>query len=47
MQHGFVKVCAATVAIKVADVKFNTQRIIEAIDESYTEGSSITVFHEL
>lgn len=47
MQHGFVKVCAATVPIKVADVQFNTQRIVEAIDESYKKGSSITVFPEL
>ena len=47
MQHGFVKVCAATVKIKVADVEFNTQRIIEAINESFEKGSSVTVFHEL
>ena len=47
MQHGFVKVCAATVEIKVADVEFNTQRIIEAINESFEKGSSVTVFHEL
>ena len=47
MQHGFVKVCAATVKIKVADVEFNTQRIIEAIDKSYKQGCSVTVFHEL
>ena len=47
MQHGFVKVCSATVQIKVADVKFNTQRIIEAIDESFKNGSSVTVFPEL
>ena len=47
MQHGFVKVCSATVEIKVADVQFNTQRIIEAIEASYVNGSSITVFHEL
>ena len=47
MQHGFVKVCAATVRIKVADVEFNTQRIIEAIDDSFEKGSSVTVFHEL
>lgn len=47
MQHGFVKVCAATTQIKVADVEFNTQRIIEAIEESYKKGSSVTVFPEL
>lgn len=47
MQHGFVKVCAATVQVKVADVQFNTRRIIEAIGESYKNGSSVTVFPEL
>ncbi len=47
MQHGFVKVCAATVQVKVADVQFNIRRIIEAIGESYKKGSSVTVFHEL
>ena len=47
MQHGFVKVCAATVQVKVADVQFNTQRIIEAIGDSYKNGSSVTVFPEL
>lgn len=47
MQHGFVKVCAATTPIKVADVQFNTQRIIDAIEASYKKGSSVTVFPEL
>ncbi|MDE7440288.1 MAG: NAD(+) synthase [Clostridia bacterium] len=47
MQHGFVKVCSATVPIKVADVEFNTQHIIKSIEESYKKGSSITVFPEL
>ncbi len=47
MRYGFVKVCSATVKIKVADVQFNTQRIIEAIEKSYENGSSITVFPEL
>lgn len=47
MQHGFIKVCAATPEIKVADVDFNTKKIIEAIKESAKRGSSITVFPEL
>lgn len=47
MQHGYVKVCAATVPIEVANVKFNTDRIIEAVEESYNNGSSVTVFPEL
>ncbi len=47
MQYGFVKVCAATVPIKVADVKFNTRNIISAIAESHASGSRLTVFSEL
>lgn len=47
MQNPFVKVCSATVPVKVADIKFNTENIIKAIDESYNKGSGITVFPEL
>lgn len=47
MQFGFVKVCAATVPIKVADVDFNTEQIISAISKSVSVGSNITVFPEL
>lgn len=47
MQYGFVKVCAATTAVRVADVKFNTDKIISAIKESYKNGSKVTVFPEL
>ena len=47
MKHGFVKVCSATTKIRVADIEFNTHGIIEAIDESYKNGSSVTVFPEL
>jgi len=47
MQHGFIKVCAATPEMRVADVGFNTQKIIEAIKESAEKGSQLTVFPEL
>ena len=47
MKYGFVKVCAATPEIRVADVQFNTKNIIEAIRASAKEGSEITVFPEL
>lgn len=47
MQYGFIKVCAATVPIRVADVKFNTENIIKAIRESAANGSQLTVFPEL
>lgn len=47
MKYGFVKVCAATPQIRVADVKHNTQNIIKAIKESAENGSQLTVFPEL
>ena len=47
MKFGYVKVCAATPDIRVADVKYNTENIIEAIKESAANGSQLTVFPEL
>ena len=47
MQYGFIKVCAATPDMRVADVDFNTKKIIEAITESAENGSQLTVFPEL
>lgn len=46
MRYGFVKVCAATPEIKVADVDYNVNNIISAIKES-SNNSQITVFPEL
>lgn len=47
MKYGFIKVCAATPEIRVADVTFNTRQIINAIKESAKGGSQLTVFPEL
>ena len=47
MQHGFIKVCAATVEIEVAGVKNNSKRIVEAIKASAKNGAQLTVFQEL
>lgn len=47
MKYGYVKVCAATPEIRVADVAYNTQNIIKAIKESAANGSQLTVFPEL
>ncbi len=47
MNYGFIKVCAATPEIKVADVEFNTAQIIKAIKQSAENGSQLTVFPEL
>lgn len=47
MQFGFIKVCAATPEMRVADVEFNTKKIIEAIKISADNGSQVAVFPEL
>ena len=47
MNYGFIKACAATVKIKVADIKYNASAIIAAIKESSENGSDLTVFPEL
>ena len=47
MKFGYVKVCAATPEIMVADVRYNTENIIKAIKESASKGSQLTVFPEL
>ena len=47
MKNGFVKVAAATPDIRVADVEFNTQNIINAMEEAQKNGAKILVFTEL
>ena len=47
MKNGFVKVAAATQDIRVADVEFNTQNIINAMEEAQKNGAKILVFPEL
>lgn len=47
MQYGFIKVCAATTKVRVADTEFNTEEIIKAVKESAKAGSQLTVFPEL
>ena len=47
MKNGFVKVVAATPDIRVADVEFNTQNIINAMEEAQKNGAKILVFPEL
>lgn len=47
MQYGFVKCCAATVPIRVADVEYNCGRIIAALKEAAGQGAQVTVFPEL
>lgn len=43
MKNGFVKVAAATPDIRVADVEFNTQNIINVMEEAQKNGAKILV----
>lgn len=47
MRDGFVKVAAATLDTKVADVEHNKQEILRLIDETVEKGAKIVVFPEL
>ncbi len=47
MNHGFVKVAAATPKIKVGDCKHNAEEICRKMDEVYDNGASLVVFPEL
>lgn len=47
MNFGFVKVCAVTPPIRVADTKYNTAQITEKLKESAEKGSEVIVFPEL
>ena len=47
MKHGFVKVMAASVNIKVADCEFNKERIIDKICKADAQGAQLLVLPEL
>lgn len=47
MKHGFLRVAAVTPAIKVADVRYNTERICEMLDRAHAGGAKVIVFPEL
>lgn len=47
MRDGFVKVAAATLDTKVADVEHNKQEILRLMDETIEKGAKIVVFPEL
>ncbi len=46
-RYGFVRVCAATPQIKVADVQYNVRSLARAAEEAATSGAQIIVFPEL
>ncbi|MCF0236983.1 MAG: NAD(+) synthase [Sphaerochaetaceae bacterium] len=47
MRHGFIKVAAATPAIRVADCSYNAKKIITLINSAYDEGVHLLVLPEL
>jgi len=47
MKHGFIKVAAATVPVRVADVAFNTESIKECIRQADEAGVNLLVLPEL
>lgn len=47
MKHGFIKVAAATPLIRVADCDYNTNKILELIDEAVKQDVKLVVFPEL
>ena len=46
-EYGFVRVCAATPEIRVADVDFNVKNILSAAKEAAEKGAQVIVFPEL
>ena len=47
MKDGFIKIACATPQLKVADCEYNTDRIIEMINEACSRGVKIICFPEL
>ena len=47
MKHGFIKVAAVTPDIRVADVAYNQEQIIEKMKEAAKLGAKLIVFPEL
>ena len=47
MRDGFVKAAAVTPKIKVADVHYNAEKILQGIDAATAQGAKIIVFPEL
>ena len=47
MKFGYVKSATFTPELKVGDVDFNAQKIIDGIDEAYSRGVELLVFPKL
>ncbi|MFA6914652.1 MAG: NAD(+) synthase [Endomicrobiia bacterium] len=46
-EHGFIRVCACAPRIKIADIEFNTEHIINEIKDAKNKNASIVLFPEL
>ncbi len=47
MQHGFIKVAAATPEVRVADISFNINAIVDAVNAAGESGAKVIVLPEL
>ena len=47
MNYGFIKACAVSPALRVADCPYNAQKTIEAMRQAAEDGCQLTVFPEL
>ena len=47
MKHGFIKTEAVSPDLRVADCRYNTEKIIEALHAAAARGSQLAVFPEL
>lgn len=46
MNNGYLKVCSATPTVKVANPIYNTEQILDMIEECHKEGNKVIVFPE-
>ena len=47
MRHGFIKTATATPAIRVADCKYNADKILDLVMRAHEEGVHLLVLPEL
>ena len=47
MRDGFIRVCAVSPSVRVADVSYNVQQMIRCINDAEEKGTEILVFPEL
>ena len=47
MRDGFIKVAASTPEIRVADVDYNKELIVQGMDQAWKDGIQLLVYPEL